>query len=239
MRNVPATSPVGLDARSERWRQHRRKVRAEIVDAAFRAIDRYGPRVSLQEIATEAGTAKPKIYRHFTDKGDLFHAIAGRLRDMLWAAIFSGVDFAADPAQEVLRRSVAEYVALAEQHPNVLRFVLAGGFPDPAAPSVLALPEGREITMAMAQMFSHELREMHLDPAVLELAAAAAFGVASAATEWWLGPDADSPRRMAAGDFVVQLTTILLGTVKGTTDLLGVDLDPRLPIGAAVPQPSR
>lgn len=233
---APTAATVKVDARSRRWREHRSRVRAEIVDAAFRAIDRHGPRVSLREIAAEAGTAKPKIYRHFTDKADLFHAIAGRLRDMLWAAIFSSVDFAADPAQEVLRRSVAEYVGLAEQHPNVVRFVLAGGFPDPAAPSALVLPEGREITMAIAQMFSHELRGMHIDPAVLELAAAAAFGVASAATEWWLGPEADSPRRIPAGDFVVHLTTIMLGTVKGTTDLLGVALDPGRPIGAAVPQ---
>ena len=237
MHLVPATAAVvKADARSRRWHEHRKRVRAEIVDAAFRAIDRYGPRVSLREIAAEAGTAKPKIYRHFTDKADLFHAIAGRFRDMLWTAIESNVDFAADPAQEVLRRSVAEYVGLAERHPNVLRFALAGGFPEPAAPSALALPEGREVTMAIAEMFSHQLRDMNLDPAVLELAAAAAFGVASAATEWWLGPDADSPRRIPAGDFVVHLTTIMLGTVRGTTDLMGVHLDPGLPIGAAVPR---
>ena len=68
-----------VDARSERWREHRKKVRAEIVDAAFRAIDKLGPELSLREIAEEAGTAKPKIYRHFTDKADLFQAIGERL----------------------------------------------------------------------------------------------------------------------------------------------------------------
>ena len=51
-----------VDARSERWREHRKKVRSEIVDAAFRAIDLCGPEVSVREIAEEAGTAKPKIY---------------------------------------------------------------------------------------------------------------------------------------------------------------------------------
>lgn len=73
-------SGVKVDARSERWREHRKKVRSEIVDAAFRAIDRLGPEVSLREIAEEAGTAKPKIYRHFTDKSDLFQAIGQRMR---------------------------------------------------------------------------------------------------------------------------------------------------------------
>ncbi|MDT7767429.1 MAG: hypothetical protein QOI30_417, partial [Mycobacterium sp.] len=71
----PGPKPgVKVDARSERWREHRKKVRGEIVEAAFRAIDRLGPDLSVREIAEEAGTAKPKIYRHFTDKSDLFQA---------------------------------------------------------------------------------------------------------------------------------------------------------------------
>lgn len=42
----PGTKPgVKVDARSERWREHRKKVRREIVEAAFRAIDRLGPDV--------------------------------------------------------------------------------------------------------------------------------------------------------------------------------------------------
>ncbi len=85
------SAEVKVDARSERWREHRKKVRAEIVDAAFRAIDRLGPAVSLREIAEEAGTAKPKIYRHFADKSDLFQAIGERMRDMLWSAIIPSV----------------------------------------------------------------------------------------------------------------------------------------------------
>lgn len=72
----PSAKPgVKVDARSERWREHRKKVRNEIVDAAFRAIDRLGPELSVRQIAEEAGTAKPKIYRHFTDKSDLLEAI--------------------------------------------------------------------------------------------------------------------------------------------------------------------
>lgn len=222
-----------VDARSERWREHRTKVRAEIVDAAFRAIDRSGPDVSLREIAAEAGTAKPKIYRHFHDKADLFNAIGKRLREMLVTAIFPSIDVVTDPTREVVRRSVAAYVDLVEQHPNVLRFMLQGRFPQPADSAARGFSEGREITMAMAEMFNNELRDMQADPAALELAAAAAFGSASAATDWWLGPDPDSPRSMPAGEFVTHLTTIMLGSIRGTADLLGVDLDPDLPVRQA------
>lgn len=223
-----------VDARSERWREHRKRVRGEIVDAAFRAIDRCGPGVSLQEIAAEAGTAKPKIYRHFRDKADLFGAIGKRLREMLVAAIFPTIDFAADPTREVVRRTVAEYVALVEQHPNVLRLILAGRFPEPSESSTRALNEGREITLAIAAMIDHELADIPLDPAALELAAAATFGSAASATDWWLGPEPDSPPRMPTVEFVNHLTTIMLGTVNGTADVLGVDLNPDLPIGRAV-----
>jgi hypothetical protein len=90
--------------------------------------------------------------------------------------------------------------------------------------------------MAMAQMFNNEIRGTDLDPAALELAAAATFGSASAATDWWLGSDPDSPRRMPSEEFVVHLTTIMLGTIQGTVDLLGIDLDPDLPVRSATPR---
>ena len=198
-RSRSGAEPGKVDARSERWREHRKKVRAEIVDAAFRSIDQHGPDVSLREIAEEAGTAKPKIYRHFTDKSDLFQAIGKRLRDMLWAAIFSNIDAATDPTREVVRRGVAEYVNLVEQHPNVLRFILQGRFPEQSESTQRALNEGREITMAMAEMFNNELRGMQLDPAALQLAAAATFGSRLGGHRLVAGPRPGQPAADADG----------------------------------------
>ena len=221
---------VKVDARSERWREHRKKVRSEIVDAAFRAIDRLGPELSLREIAEEAGTAKPKIYRHFTDKSDLFQAIGERLRDMLWAAIFPSINLSTDPAREVIRRSVEQYVRLVDAHPNVLRFLIQGRFAEQSESTIRTINEGREITLAMANMFNNELREMELDARAIELAAFATFGSAASATDWWLGPEQESPRRMPADEFVNHLTTIMLGVVNGTAALLGIRIDPDLPL---------
>jgi AcrR family transcriptional regulator len=228
----PGVKPgVKVDARSERWREHRKKVRGEIVDAAFRAIDRLGPELSVREIAEEAGTAKPKIYRHFQDKSDLFQAIGERLRDMLWAAIFPSIDLKTDSAREIVRRSVEEYVSLVDQHPNVLRVFIEGR----SAASPQILEEGRGITLAIAEMFDNELREMELDHAAFELAGNAAFGSAASATEWWLGPDPDSPRRMPREQFVAHLTTIMMGVIVGTAEALGLAMDPNQPIHSVVP----
>ncbi|WP_197373888.1 TetR/AcrR family transcriptional regulator [Mycolicibacterium baixiangningiae] len=223
-----------VDARSERWREHRKKVRAEIVDAAFRAIDQQGPAVSLREIAEEAGTAKPKIYRHFTDKSDLFQAIGQRLRDMLGTAIFPSIDLSVDSGREVIRRSVEQYVRLVDEHPNVIRFLIQGRFAEQSESTMRALNESREITLAMADMFDNELGEIELDAAALELAAYAAFGSIASATDWWLGTEQESPRRMPSEDFVAHLTTIMIGSINGTCELLGIALDPDLPLHEGV-----
>ena len=231
----PSVKPgAKVDARSERWREHRKKVRGEIVEAAFRAIDRLGPELSVREIAEEAGTAKPKIYRHFHDKSDLFEAIGERLRDMLWTAIFPSIDLANDSAREIVRRSVEEYVTLVDQHPNVLRVFIQSRSGSPTDATMRTLNEGREITLAMADMFDNELKDMKLDHAAFELAAHAAFGSAASATEWWLGPDPDSPRRMPREQFVAHLTTIMMGVIVGTAEALGIAVDPDQPVHSAV-----
>src|ERR1700692_4471786 len=227
-----------VDARSERWREHRKKVRAQIVDAAFRAIDKRGPVLSIREIAEEAGTAKPKIYRHFTDKSDLFQAIGKRLRDMLWAAVIPSIDFTNDSVREIIRRTAEEHVNLVDEHPNVLRFFIQGRFPEQSETTTRTLNEGREITLAMAEMFNNELREMELDPRAFELAAFAAYGCAAAATDWWRGSDVDRPRRMPREQFVEHLTTITLGVICGTAEMLGIKLDPDQPIHQAMPHNS-
>ncbi|WP_046318451.1 TetR/AcrR family transcriptional regulator [Mycobacterium sp. UM_Kg1] len=221
-----------VDARSERWREHRKKVRREIVDAAFRSIDRLGPEVSVREIAAEAGTAKPKIYRHFADKDDLFEAVGARLRDDLWAAIFASIDVATNSLRDVVRRSVEEYVTLVDEHPNVLRFFIQGRARAQSESRVRALNEGRTITLAMAEMFSNELQDLDLNRGAMELAAFAAFGTATSATDWWLGPELDSPRRMPRDTFVDYLTTIMISVVSGTAQNLGIEMDPDQPIRA-------
>lgn len=225
---------VKVDARSERWREHRKKVRAEIVDAAFRAIDRLGPNVSVREIAEEAGTAKPKIYRHFADKSDMFTEIGQRMRDMLWAAIIPSINVETDSTRDIVGRGVEHYVELVERHPNVVRFLLQGRFADKSAAAITAVNKGSEITLAVADMISSELQDMALDPAAFELAAYAIFGTAASATDWWLGAGDEDERRMSADKFITHMTTIMMGAINGTAELVGVTIEPDQPIRTAV-----
>jgi len=86
----------------------------------------------------------------------------------------------------------------------------------------------------MAEMFNNELREMELDVTAMELAAYAAFGSVASATDWWLGPEEHSPRRMPSEEFVAHLTTIMVGSINGTCELLGIKIDPDLPLHEGV-----
>lgn len=231
---VTPGSPGKVDARSERWREHRKKVREEIVDAAFRAIDRLGPNVSVREIAEEAGTAKPKIYRHFADKSDMFSQIGERMRDMLWAAVIPSIDIENDSTGQIIGRAVEHYIDLVDQHPNVVRFLLQGRFADQSAAAMTTVNRGRDITLAIAAMISGELKDMDLDSSIFELAAFTLFGAAASATDWWLGGNDDSPRRMPRDEFVGHMTTIMTGAINGTAKLLGIRFDLDLPVHNAV-----
>lgn len=94
--------------------------------------------------------------------------------------------------------------------------------------------KGSEITLAIADMISAELKDLAPEPAAFELAAFAIFGTAASATDWWLGADDERPRRMPADQFVAHMTTIMVGAINGTAELLGIKIDPDQPIHTAV-----
>ena len=216
-----------MDARSERWREHRKKVRSEIVDAAFRAIDRLGPNVSVREIAEEAGTAKPKIYRHFADKSDMFAEIGQRMRDMLWAAIIPSINVETDPAREIVGRGVEHYVELVDQHPNVGALPASG----PVRRSVRGrddarVNKGSEITLAIADMISTELRGPRTGTCGIRTRGIRDLRYRGVGDRLVAGGRRRQPPPDAAPtEFIAHMTTIMVGAINGTAELLGIKID--------------
>ena len=85
-----------------------------------------------------------------------------------------------------------------------------------------------------AQFLALTLSQQKGDATAMELAAYAAFGSIASATDWWLGPKEDSPRRMPSDEYVAHLTTIMVGSINGTCELLGIKIDPDLPLHEGV-----
>jgi AcrR family transcriptional regulator len=240
---LPNAGPGGeakSDARAERWRDHRVKVRAEFVNAAFRALDALGPDVSMGDIAREAGAAKPKLYRHFRDKSDLYGAIVERLRDMLWERILSTIDLTRDPAEELVRCGITEYVQVVDEHPNVFRWLVHGRHLTPRPhESDRAFEMARRTISGVAGLAmrtfgdgrgEHGGRAPGLDAGRAELATSAVFGAVATATEWWLGAN---DRAMPVQDFARYVNVLVVAMVDATLAEVGLTFDTNRPLPQA------
>ncbi|MFC7615066.1 TetR/AcrR family transcriptional regulator [Actinokineospora soli] len=115
------------DGRHARWQEHREARREEFLDAALRAIRARGPAVSMEDIAREAGVSKPRFYRYFADRDELFAAVAERSMVTLAHRLAPALAAAA-PSREVVRGAVTAYVDLVDQDPLVARFMMSGEF---------------------------------------------------------------------------------------------------------------
>src|ERR1041384_4390728 len=89
------------DARRERWREHRAARRAEFVEAALRALDEHGPELGMEHVASAAGVTKPVLYRHFTDKADLFVALGQRGTEILFERLIPAVNTEEAPVTRI------------------------------------------------------------------------------------------------------------------------------------------
>lgn len=229
----PQTAQPRSDARTERWREHRIKVRAEFVDAAFRALDEFGPDVSMDDIAKTAGAAKPKLYRHFEDKFDLFNAIVERVQDILWERILASVNVMRDSGRELVRRGVTEYALVVTEHPNVFRFMVHSHFTTQSAESERALQSARQSARRAAQLFANVFDDHAIDAESAELTIYSAFGAVASATDWWLGANRVQSRPMPIEQFIEYLAAIVSSLAEATARLHGVSVDPDLPLHIA------
>jgi len=97
------------------------------VTAALRAITTKGAGVGMDDVAAAAGTSKTVLYRHFTDKEDLYLAVAERVNSRILRELGAAVDRAPGP-REALAAIIEAYVRLVEADPDVYRFVVSHPF---------------------------------------------------------------------------------------------------------------
>ena len=196
------------DGRSTRWADHREARRAELVRIARRTVHHEGPDVSMDEIATAAGTSKSIVYRYFTDKTGLQIAVAEAVVLQIQGAL-EGVLRVAPTPRDGLRAMVAVYLEMIESSPNVYAFVTRDGSIETGGPLGHFLDS---VTALVAAPFAHGLTRTDgagrssarrpedptgadggpPDPAeaaqraMAEAWAAGAVGFVRGAGEWWL-----------------------------------------------------
>ncbi len=99
--------------------------KAELADAAIRAIRSIGADASMADIAAEAGISKPVLYHHFGDKAGLAAAIGDRFLAELGTSLEAIFDASEDPRHAVTE-AIDVFVAFAERGPALHRFLVEG-----------------------------------------------------------------------------------------------------------------
>lgn len=198
--------PFVVDGRSARWADHREARRAELVRVARRTVHHKGPDVSMEEIATAAGTSKSIVYRYFSDKTGLQIAVAEAVVLQIQGAL-EGVLRVAPTPRDGLRAMVAVYLEMIESSPNVYAFVTRDGSVESGGPlghfldsvtHLVALPFARELgerddeLAASPDEAAPHAPDEAADAAkaardsLAEVWAAGAVGFVRGSGEWWM-----------------------------------------------------
>lgn len=219
------TTEPSPDGRSRRWATHRETRRAEFVAAAATAIERHGPDVHVDVIASTAGVSKPVLYRYFADKDDLLAATAQTAALGIVEAVTEVLDSDLGPRQTIAA-AVTAYLAEVEQHRNL--FLLVVRHRPATGDDPLAL--GRSAAAAvLARRLGDGLRLAGIDPGGAQLWAHAIVGLCVSSAEWWL-QQSDLPRQ----DLAEQLTGFIWHALEGLSrDLPGYS--PGYSPGSALP----
>ncbi|MBA0044844.1 TetR/AcrR family transcriptional regulator [Mycobacterium sp. NPDC050853] len=233
MENVSTAIAPKAGTAAARRGDRRKIAREELVDAAFRAINSLGPAVSMDDIAREAGIAKPKLYRYFEDKGDLHTAVLARVQDMVWSAATGRMNLMTDSARQLVELGANEYTRMVTEHPNVLRFIVHGHFVNSADGTERLLEAAHQMTRDLAEMLSNAIDDETVSADDADLAVSSVAGAVGTATDWFLSANQSRDNPMPIERFTQYLATILFGIAESIAAFNGLILDPELPLHLA------
>lgn len=202
------------DARTARWATHRVATRLEFVEAAIRTFDKVGPNATLDDICGEVGVKKPKLYRFFEDKGDLYRAILKHLTDQIWERLAGQLNIIEDSANVLTRRIVGEYANIISEHPNVFHFLASGQYGSVTGDSEHPLEMARGNAERAAQLTQEVLSDAIADPAELEVTIYMIFGIAASSADWWIRTDRPANDAFTHAAFVEMLSRSILGVIR-------------------------
>ena len=180
--------------------------RAELLDAAERAIRRIGPQASMDELAAEAGITKPILYSHFGDKAGLVTALSERVAARMNSAILKELSTHRSP-REVVRSTISAFCTFIEDEPELYRFLVQSAMYRPSrAPARVASGISNSIAISLGAA----LRRAGADSGAAEPWAFAIVGMTFAGAGWWL-----ERRTMSKDDLVNYLTQLLWSGLSG------------------------
>ncbi|MFI7189036.1 TetR family transcriptional regulator [Nocardia nova] len=178
--------------------------RAEILDAAERVVAGSGARMTIAQVAAEAGYARTAVYAVFPDLSALIDALAERHMNAIIAA---ADDLLAQPlpARQLLRAVVTLICDFVDANPNLHHVMMQRLERGDAEHR----PFFTRVSDWATSIFDIILRRLDADPALARIWATATVGAILMSAEAWM----QQPTRSRA-EFVDQLAAFLWPTVE-------------------------
>jgi AcrR family transcriptional regulator len=187
---------------SDRWEGHRQERRRQMAEAAVRAIRRLGPRVSMDDIAAEAGVSKPIVYRQFEHKADLYLLIARQTADRLLVELSAELEGDHEPQAHVAA-VIDAYLRFIEAEPQLYRFLVSRAFLDTPLHADPVTDFASAVGLAVGRQIGERLRAAGLDSGGAEAWGYGLVGYVERAAAWWL--DRQTMSREALRDYLSAL----------------------------------
>ena len=206
------------DRRDSRWDEHRRERREQLVQATLTAVGKHGAGVGMDEIAAEAGTSKTVVYRHFTDRAELYVAVCNRVAAQLLPKLRGAIEASGSHPRAMVAAAIDTYLAFIEADPELYRFVVHQQAIDrPASDPLDSLSGlvGEQAASAIAVALQHAGR----DPAAAAPWGHGVVGLVRSAADWWLRAE----RPMLRTELAAHLTDLAWAGLSGV-----VTPDPRI-----------
>jgi AcrR family transcriptional regulator len=210
MKSDLSSSDQARDRRDSRWDEHRRARREQLVDATLVAVGKHGAGVGMEEIAAEAGTSKTVVYRHFSDRTELYVAVCTRVASQLLPRLRDAIETSEQPRQMVAA-AIETYLAFLEADPELYRFVVhqqvldrpANGDPISNLSDLIGDQASAIVGLAL-QRAGH-------DPRAAAPWGHGVVGMVRSAADWWLRAD----RPMLRSELAAHLTDLAWAGLSG------------------------
>ena len=215
-----AVEKAPLDGRDTRWAEHRKLRRRELVESALRAIRRHGATVGMDEIAAEAGTSKPVIYRHFGDRPGLYRAVVEKVAQFILDDLRASVDWETsvdwrshDDLGRLIRDLTHSYLRLVQRDPEIYRFVMAR----PLVDGDLTDDPVTGLTMRIGERIAELLHAGGLVRDRADTWGHGLVGCVRAATDQWIRAGMNRPAALVADDLCLLLAPAHTASLLATT----------------------
>ncbi len=213
------------DGRATRWEGQRERRRAEFAEAAITAIERYGPDVLTEQIAAEAGVARPRLYRHFEGKADLQHTVCQRIVRRLMAEL-APVWRAGGSPNEIITSAIDTIVRWLGTHRQLYRYLVRHSRRDPAGRGDAITDFTGTFAVNLGRLLAGALRAAGLDERGMEPFAFGLVAFVEAAIGRWLA-EAEGG---TAEQFTAELARSVWRLIEGMLGERGLRPDPERPL---------